>query len=67
MSLLTLNDKPIVLKGSGGGGGSSAGYKVTFPATVTNWDKVNQFDELGQGKSIWLYFCGWDHTASVFV
>ena len=25
------------------GGGGSPGYKVTFPATVINWDKVNQF------------------------
>ena len=24
------------------GGGGSAGYKVTFPATATNWDKVSQ-------------------------
>ena len=24
------------------GGGGSAGYKVTFPATATNWDKVNE-------------------------
>lgn len=39
MALLTLNDKPIVLKGSGG----APGYKVTFPATVTKWDKVSQF------------------------
>ena len=36
MALLTLNDKPIVLKGSGG----SPGYKVTFPATATNWNQV---------------------------
>ena len=41
MALLTLNDKPIVLKGSGGGG--SPGYKITFPATMTNWYKVSQF------------------------
>ena len=40
MALLTLNDKPIVLKGSGGG---TPGHKITFPATMTNWDKVNQF------------------------
>lgn len=40
MALLTLNDKPIVLKGSGGGGSGSTGYKVTFPATATNWDQV---------------------------
>lgn len=33
MALLTLNDKPIVLKGSGVG---SSGYKITFPATATN-------------------------------
>lgn len=40
MALLTLNDKPIILKGNGGGG---PGYKVTFPATATNWNKVAQF------------------------
>lgn len=27
----------------GGSSGSSAGYKVTFPATMTNWDKVARF------------------------
>lgn len=27
----------------GGSSGSSAGHKITFPATATNWDKVNQF------------------------
>lgn len=25
-----------------GGGGSGAGFKVTFPATATNWNKVDQ-------------------------
>ena len=40
MALLTLNDKPIVLKGSAGG---SPGYKITFPATATNWNKVGFF------------------------
>lgn len=27
----------------GGSSGSSAGHKITFPDTATNWDKVNQF------------------------
>lgn len=40
MALLTLNDKPIVLKGSGGG---APGYKITFPATATNWNQVSFF------------------------
>lgn len=42
MALLTLNDKPIVLKGSGG----SPGYKITFPATAMNWDKTDSLDLL---------------------
>lgn len=28
---------------AGGGGGSSAGYKVTLPATTKNWDRVSFF------------------------
>lgn len=42
MALLKLNDKPIVLKNNGGASPSTAGYKVTFPATATNWDKITQ-------------------------
>ena len=41
---------------SGGGGG--AGYKVTFPATATNWDKVSDADLLlsdGSTKSFSSY------------
>ena len=28
---------------AGGGSSSGPGYKITFPATVMNWDKVNRF------------------------
>lgn len=41
MALLTLNDKPIALKGSGGGQPATVGYKVTFPATATNWNRID--------------------------
>lgn len=40
-------------------GGGSAGFKVTFPATATNWDKANQSSALlladGTTLAIWDY------------
>lgn len=37
MSLLTLNNKPLVLKDSSGGGAKQTGFSVTFPETAENW------------------------------
>lgn len=37
MNLLTLNDKPLVLKDSSGGGAKQTGFSVTFPETAENW------------------------------
>lgn len=37
-NLLTLNNSPIVLQKEGQS--STVGYKVTFPATAANWDKI---------------------------
>lgn len=36
MNLLTLNDKPLVLKDSSGGA-KQTGFSVTFPETAENW------------------------------
>lgn len=41
MGLLQLENNPLILKGSGGGAGT--GYKVSFPATMTEFGKANVF------------------------
>ena len=48
----------VTVNVSGGGGGGGAGYKVTFPATATNWDFANYADLLlpdGTVKSFLSY------------
>lgn len=37
MGLLRLGDSPLILAG----GAKSPGFKVTFPATATNWNNIN--------------------------
>lgn len=37
MNLLTLNNKTLVLKESGGGGAKQTGFSVAFPETAGNW------------------------------
>ena len=39
MNLLTLNNKPLVLKESGGGA-KQTGFSVTFPETAENWSPI---------------------------
>lgn len=40
MNLLTLNNKPLVLKDSSGGGAKQTGFSVAFPETAENWSSI---------------------------
>ena len=54
-----LSSVDVTVNVSGGGGGGGAGFKVTFPATATHWDRVSLESRLlladGTTKPIFNY------------